>query len=335
MSQVENRKIAGAKLSRTSRGQQPTTSVRARNVQSQPLAPTPQLSLEAQRQQLLFGAVVFAAGVWAYWPTLVKIVAAWSAEPEYSHGFLVVPLAIYFLWVRRERCPGIEAPDFVLGFTLLGLSVLARYVAVRFYFGFIDGNSILLWISSVVALSGGRRLLLWALPSIGFLLFMIPLPFSVERAMSAPLQRLATKLTCWTLQLLGQPAFNEGNVILLGSQTLEVAQACSGLRLFVSIAALAYAYVVLVRRTWWEKAMLLVAAAPIAIVANTARIVATGLLFQFMTSEAAHKLAHDFSGWMMIPLAAAMFGLLLWYMGKLIQEEEVLDSSALLRESRV
>jgi exosortase/archaeosortase family protein len=122
---------------------------------------------------------------------------------------------------------------------------------------------------------------------------------------------------------------------LLNGQKLEVAQACSGLRLFLSVIALAYAYAVLIRRTWWEKAILLSAAAPIAIVSNSARIVITGLLFQFTTSEMAHHFSHDFAGWVMIPLAAALFWLVLWYLGKLILEEEVLEMSALMRESRV
>jgi len=124
-------------------------------------------------------------------------------------------------------------------------------------------------------------------------------------------------------------------VILLGTHELEVAQACSGLRLFASIVALAYAYLVLVQRAWWEKGILLLAVAPIAIVSNAIRIVVTGLLFEFTSSELAHQFAHDFAGWAMIPLAAAMFGLMLWYLGRLIQEEEVLDMSAVIRDVRV
>jgi exosortase len=137
------------------------------------------------------------------------------------------------------------------------------------------------------------------------------------------------------LQLLGQPAFSEGNVILLGNHELEVAQACSGLRLFASVIALAYAYLVLVRRAWWEKVILLFAVGPIAVVSNAVRIVMTGLLFQFTTGEMAHRFSHDFAGWVMIPLAAALFGLVLWYLGKLFNEEEVLDMSAYMRDVRV
>ena len=101
----------------------------------------------------------------------------------------------------------------------------------------------------------------WSLPSIAFLWFMVPLPFRVERWLSLPLQGAATKLSCWILQALGQPALAEGHVILLGDNRLEVEQACSGLRIFVGIVALAFAYAILMRRQWWEKALLLLSAA--------------------------------------------------------------------------
>src|SRR5207245_11693129 len=138
------------------------------------------------------------------------------------------------------------------------------YLVARFFMDFVDGYSMLFWIAGTVAVLFGRATLLWALPSIAFLFFMIPLPFGIETAMSAPLQRVATRLTSFTLQTLGHSAFAEGNVILLGDQKLEVAQACSGLRLFMTIVAMAYVYIVLVRRTWLEKGILLAAIAPIA-----------------------------------------------------------------------
>jgi len=337
MSQLENQPIADRKGARAkSARRRPAPRAAQTTAEKTPArAASLPMSGEVQRLQLIYGALILAAGIWAYWPTLLSIVHTWNHVPDYSHGFLVVPVAIYFLWAQRQRCPGIEAPAYVLGFALLGVTMLVRYAGARFYFGAVDGYSMLMWIAAVVAVCGGQRLLLWSLPSIGFLFFMIPLPFGVETAMSAPLQRLATEISCWTLQLLGQPAFSEGNVILLGSHELEVAQACSGLRLFTSVIALAYAYLVLARRTWWEKGILLWAVAPIAIASNAIRIVVTGLLFEFTTSNLAHQFSHDFAGWAMIPLAAAMFGLVLWYLGKLIQVEEVLDVSAVLRDIQI
>jgi exosortase len=153
--------------------------------------------------------------------------------------------------------------------------------------------------------------------------------------LSLPLQQIATKASCWTLQLLGQPAIAEGNTIMLGDHRLEVEQACSGLRLFVSILALAFAYLQLVKRRWWEKGLLLISVVPIAIVANAARIVATGLLYEYASTEAAKKFSHDFAGWAMIPFAAALFGAVLWYLRMLVREHEQIALSKLVRRAEI
>ena len=133
---------------------------------------------------------------------------------------------------------------------------------------------------------------------------------------------------------MGQPALSEGNTIHLGEHQLEVEQACSGLRIFVGIVALAFAYVIIVRRPWWEKALLLVSVVPIALVANATRIVGMGLLTQLVSTEAGQHFAHDVSGYVMIPFAAGLFALVLWYLGKLIREVELVDVSATVRRER-
>ena len=296
----------------------------------------PNTSLRTWR--VLAAASVLATGVFAYWPTLCELVATWAREPDYSHGFLILPLALYFLYSRRASFPGTTDPnqgagDLILGLGLFIASLAMRYLSARYFLGFLDAWSMLPWTAGVVTMLFGRRAGWWSLPAIGFLWFMVPLPFSLEGTLSYPLQKIATKASCFALQTLGLPAFAEGNVIVVGDSRLEVAQACSGLRLFMGVLALSYAYAVLVKRSWWERMVVLAAAVPIALVANAARIVLTGVLFQLFTAKDARLLAHDAAGWAMIPLAAALFWVLLWYIDRLLPEEEVLDMAALIREA--
>jgi exosortase len=296
-------------------------------------APVPVPLSQDAAWRLVFGAAALAAGAWAYLPTLRALVEAWEKVPNYSHGYLVAPLAILFLVLRRSRFPKADFPAYGLGGGLLALAFAMRYASGRFFLEFLDAWSILPWLAGVVAIVCGRRTLWWAFPSIGFLWFMVPLPFGAETAMSLPLQRIATKISTFGLQVIGVPAFSEGNVIHLSEgPPLEVAQACSGLGLFMTFVALGYAYVVLVRRTWWEKGLLLSAIVPIAIVSNAARIIGTGIACEY--TELDQKLVHDNLGLAMIPLAAALFALLLWYMSKLIREEEVMEMAALVREGQ-
>ena len=281
--------------------------------------------------RLGLGAALLAAGVWAYWPNIREMVRAWEREPDYSHGFLVVPMTLIFLWLRRETFPGFGDGGWLIGSFLLAIAFGVRLFAGAYFFEAVDGWSLVFWVAGCVAILFGSATFHWSWPPIGFLIFMVPLPFRMESLMSMPLQRIATNVSCWTLQVLGQPAIAEGNTILLGEHHLEVEQACSGLRLFMSILALAFAYLILIRRPWWEKSLLLVSVVPIAIVANSARIVATGILYEFVSSDAARRFSHDFAGWAMVPFAAVLFGLVLWYLGKVFPEREEMDLGSMMR----
>lgn len=315
-----------------------TLPARSGDEQGSPLyRPPVGLSWAKSDNSLIFvvGAILTGMFGWAYWPTLAGLVNQWDSQPDYSHGYFVVPLALYFLWARKDRFPGASQGIAWAGLILVGASIGLRMYGAHYFMSAIDGWSIMLWVSGVVWLFWGRRVFVWSLPSIAFLWFMVPLPFSAERWLSLPLQRVATKLSCWVLQLLGQPALGEGNTIHLGEHRLEVEQACSGLRIFVGIVALAFAYVIIVRRPWWEKAFLLVSVVPIALVANATRIVGMGLLCQWVSGEAGQHFAHDFSGYVMIPFAAGLFAIVLWYLGKLVQEVELIDATASIRRQRV
>lgn len=295
---------------------------------------TPPESGGARHVKLLAAAGLAALFFWAYWPTLAELTRVWSNQPDYSHGYFVPLVSAFFLWVKRDRFPGLAAGVAWAGLALVALSLVMRYLSALWWFRPMDGWSMLVWLAGAVWVLGGAKVLRWSLPAIAFLLFMIPLPFKFERSLSTPLQTTATNLSTWSLQVLGQPALAEGNTILIGDVRLEVEEACSGLRIFMGIIALAFAYVILVPRPWWERMLLLVGVVPIALVANATRIVITGLLNLYVSGEAAQRFTHDVAGWVMIPFAAALFALLLWYLGALFREVEVVDVGAVVRKAR-
>jgi exosortase len=278
--------------------------------------------------------LLVVAGVWSYLPTIVKLAETWNRVDAYSHGYLVLPLAMAYLGLRHKTFPGLSASSPWLAMGLLTASLALRHGGDLFFIAALDGWSIIPWTAALAAVVGGLPVLRWSWPAILFLVFMVPLPYSLENELSGPLQRIATLGSTAVLQFLGQPAFDEGNVILIGDMPLEVAQACSGLRLFVFFVALAYALVVVLRRPWWENLLLIAATAPIAIVANMARIVVTGLLFRYLADERARHWIHAGAGWAMVLFAAALFALLLWYVRRLVKEEQIMDMSTIVKHSR-
>ncbi len=255
------------------------------------------------------------------------MVRQWIRQPDYSHGFLVLPIALFFLWAKRSQVSADQVAPSMYGLVLLLFCALLRIAAGAFYLAPLDGWTMPLWIAGSVWLLFGWRILCWCLPSIAFLWFMIPIPFSAETMLSVPLQSVATKLSSASLLMLGQPALAEGNTIWIGDHQLFIEEACSGLRIFVGIFALAFAFILFSRWSWWQKGLALAAVLPIAIVANVTRIVATGLLFQMVSSDAAKHFSHDLSGLVVIPLAAAMFWLFLIYLDHLFLQVESLSAA--------
>lgn len=279
-------------------------------------------------QLIRVGAIVLVVLIWAYWPTVGFLIDSWNHEPDYSHGYLVLPLAVAMLWVRRDQMPQ-DAPYAIWpGFGCMILATFMRLVAAWYYASSIDAWSILVWLAGIVWLVGGWRLFRWCLPSLAFLLFMIPLPYRVERWLALPLQKVATQCSCWVLQTLGQPAISEGHQILNGDKQLDIAAACSGLRIFVAIVALAYAVAFVCERQWWERLLILVSSLPVAVAANVARIAITLLLQTYTSGETARALGHDFAGLITIPFAVLLFAGLLWYLGHVFPQVAVVHASA-------
>ena len=288
----------------------------------------------------LLGMPAWVAGgsalfLWAYWPTLVSVVRTWVKEPDYSHGFLVLPVAVFFLWARRNTHPRPAVTPGWGGLLLIAASVAVRILGRVIYLEALDAWSIPLWIAGFVWLLAGRRMTVWCWPSLGFLGFMLPLPWSVEHYLQAPMQRVAAVGSAWFLQCLGQPALAAGNTVFLKHQQLEVEQACSGLRMFLGIAAVAYALVVLVPRPWWQKLLLCLSIAPVAIFANILRITATGLVLVFAPDDFSQQFAHNAAGWLAIPVAAVLFGLILWWLDRAFTEIASVRQSELLRRGGI
>ena len=274
---------------------------------------------------LAAGGLVMLSLCWAYWPTLLETFAAWVKEPDYSHGFLVAPLAAFFLYLRRDELTRADLRPSAVGVVLLLTCLLLRFAAGFYFLQPLDRWTIPLWIMGCVWVLFGPACLRWALPSIVFLWFMFPLPYTAESLLSVPLQSLATKLSGASLLILGLPVLAEGNTLWIGDEQLFVEDACSGLRIFVGIFALAFAFIIFSRWPWWQKALTLVAALPIAIISNVLRIVGTGLLYHWVSGEAGRHFSHDFSGLVMIPIAAAMFWLFVKYLDRLLPEVETVS----------
>jgi exosortase len=245
--------------------------------------------------------------LWVYWPTLAELAGRWGAESQYAHGYLVPLFALYLLWARRGLIAG-RGPlrPAWRGLALLGGALALRFAGTYLYFEWLAAVSLLPCLAGLALLAGGRPALRWCWPAVAFLVFMVPLPHRLEVALAHPLQRLATRVSTYALELLGFVAFAEGNVIRLGEIRIGVVEACSGLSMLLIFFALATAVVLLRPRPPLERGMIVLSAVPIALVANILRILATAVLHKTAGRELADLVFHDLAGWLMMPLALGM-----------------------------
>lgn len=249
----------------------------------------------------------------------------WRNEPDYSHGYLVVPLAALIAYSRLDLFPGIRPRISWAGISLLLLAIAMRVVGRLGYMDFMDGWSLLPWVAGVTWMLLGPKALRWALPAIAFLILLVPLPYRAESLLSWKLQGVATEASTAVLRILGQPAVSEGHTIWLGQSQLMVEEACSGLRIFVGIGALAFFWASMVRRAWLDRFVILAAALPLAIVANVFRVT-TMALFSKSFEGAALERIHDWMGFVMIAVAAFMLWAVKTYWENLYRPVEILTA---------
>ena len=264
------------------------------------------VSRETWASVRLGGWLLAALLVLLYWPILQKLVTDWWDDPNYSHGFLVPVFSGYLIWQRRAQLAALAPrgswaaglPVLLLG---LGFLVLGEVGAERF----LAAGSLVVVLAGLVLLhlgtGVGRRL---AFP-LAYLAFAIPIPSIAFYAIAFPLQQLAAVNAAWTLDLLGVPVLLDGNVIHLSQITLGVTEACSGIRSLVSMLALAVAWGALTFGRAWATTLLAASALPITVIANAGRVVATGLIGQYVGIEHATGFFHSLSGWAIFMIAFA------------------------------
>lgn len=268
---------------------------------------------------------------WSYAPEFRSLWESWVSDPNYSHGFFVIPVALAVYW-RRGTLPGpAESKPLAWAWGVLFLTLAAR---VWFYD---RGN---LWaetmtlLASVLCLAltlGGWRMLRRAWPAVAYLVFMVPLPTQLNNVLAQPLQSLATSASCGLLKLTGLWVIAEGNIIYVGKQPLVVAEACNGLSMMMCLAATVMAMALLVPMSAWMRAVLTLSVVPVALASNVLRIVVTAWCYQRYGPEVGGRFAHDAAGLMMMPTALLAVGLETLSLKWLVVEERVpVDSQMVL-----
>ena len=263
---------------------------------------------------------------------LLDLIVRWSGEPQYVHGFVVAPIAVGLAWMRRREVPLGAARTHLGGLMLIVFAVMLGINARYFDLDIADYAGLLTGMTGILLLVWGRRLTAAWYPSIGFLVFMFPLPLRIEQMLSGPLQLWGAQEAAWYIQMLGIPAYALGGTIHMSEHQLGIADAFSGIRMFMVFVAISVATIMTSQRTRWEKLLILFSAIPVSLICNTVRIVVAAALFQWVGTGTASLITGDLSGWLIIVAAIPLVYLELRLLDWLVVE--VRDPLARVSASR-
>jgi exosortase len=244
------------------------------------------------------------AFAFAYFDVFLWLFDDWELDGNYSHGWLIVPIAAYMTWERRHQLARAERKPSAWGFALLVASIGALAAGTLAAETTVARLSIILTVISAIWFIAGVEYLRILKFPLAFLLLMIPIPGIIFNRITFPLQLVASDFGARSLGVVGIPVFREGNLINLAHMSLDVAEACSGIRSLISLFTLSllYGYFAEPHRT--IRVILLIATVPVAIVANGTRVAATGMAAHWYGAQAAEGFFHSFSGWIVFAVAA-------------------------------
>ena len=261
---------------------------------------------ESLKHNRLLLVLVLPLLVGMYFTIVPDMVKDWYHDENYSHGFLVPIIAGYFLWQRwpdlRER---LVKPD-GLGLLVIVLGVLQLLVA---WFGsefFSMRTSLIVLLAGMTLFWFGREVLKGMALPLGYLIFMVPIPYIIYDMLAFPLKLFVTKVSVTFLKIVGVVVIREGNIIMFPATTLEVADACSGIRSLISLLAIAAAYSFLMKTSNIRRWIIIFSAIPIAVATNALRVIITGILAQWWGAKAAEGFFHEFAGMAVFVLAMTL-----------------------------
>jgi exosortase len=241
-------------------------------------------------------AVAVAATLVLYAPTVASMASEWSEFPSLSHGFAVPVISGYLLWRRRHLLALAPIKGSMVGLPVIGLALAMLVIGSLSGEPFVARISLPLVLLGAVLFLMGGQVTRKAWVAIGYLVFMIPLPYLTLKALTYESRLFDAGITARALGWLGVPVLRDGVMLHLPNMTLEVADDCSSVPAIAALLALGAAYSQIQARPTWVRGLLTLAAAPLGLLSNIIRLIVTAVSAYYFGPIALNNVIHKFNG---------------------------------------
>ena len=287
---------------------------------------------------LIIGALFY----YLFHNEIETVVTRWCGDSSWSHGFLIPLFSLYFINQRKSEILNLQINPSYLGLFFLFCGIIFYILnIVHFGYGYFRPMAMIATLGAVVLFLGGWRLVRYTWLPVGYLIFAVPLPERYYVRLTMPMRQLAARIAAFLLSLVNELETTVSGVVVdviyKGQRVdppLNVAEACSGMRLLMAFLALGVAMAYLHYRPIWQRVVLLASTIPIAILCNIIRVTVTGFIYILIHPKYAHGIYHDLLGLAMLPLAFGLYGFLAWFMSSLFVEESVAEPSDVIIRKR-
>jgi len=299
-----------------------------------------ELGLHSYIKILIIGVLFW----WTFRYEIERIVFKWISDPSWSHGFLIPFFSLYFINQRKKEILTLRSrPNYVglffllccLVFYILNMSIPSLRAT------YIRQVLMVTTLGTIVFFLCGWQMVQYTWLAVFFLIFAIPLPQGYYIRLTMPMRKLAAVIATALLNLVGGLEASVSGVIIdvfyKGKHmepALNVAEACSGMRLLMAFLALGVAMAYLHYRPIWQRMVLLASTIPIAIFCNIVRVTVTGFIHVFIDPKYAQGFYHDILGMGMLVLAFGLYYFIAWFMSNLFVEPKVIsEEDVIVRKS--
>lgn len=250
--------------------------------------------------------ILFVAFIFCFFPVLKSLINFWMHSDEYSHGFFIIPLCCYIVWLKKDALAQVPVKSSLMGFVIIIFSLLLYVLSHHAEVMTLRSFSMVLLVAGVIVYFYGFLMFKKLIFPLFLLLFMIPVPAQIYSKLTIPLQLFVSEISVSLSSIFQIPIYRDGNLIYLPDQTFQVVQACSGLRSMIALLTLCVVFGYFTLGSNFFRTILFITGVPVAILVNIIRVLIMILFFYYFNIDLTSDSVHTVFGLVIFGLALVL-----------------------------